>query len=196
MGGPTQRAVGFVMAGGRSERMGRDKALLPWGESTLLAHAVARLRTVCDETRILCGPEPRYLEQGVTVLTDTVAGVGPLGGLWRGLQSLDRGVGLFLAVDLPDVPVAFLSFLLDSAQGWDAVVPVHSRGEEPLCAAYAASCLEPIRRRLEGGDLRMTSFWPEARVRRVTEDEIRPHGDPLRLFRNVNSPADLDRAGS
>jgi molybdenum cofactor guanylyltransferase len=189
----TQGALGFVVAGGRSERMGRDKALLPWGESTLLAHAVNRLRAVCGEVRILCGPEPRYVEHGVPVLTDALGPMGPLGGVYSGLQALDRSlsVGLFLAVDLPDVPTAFLSFLLDVVQGWDAAVPVHAAGEEPLCAAYAASCLDPIRHRIEAGDLKMTSFWPDVRVRRVGEDEIRRFGDPLQIFRNVNTPADL-----
>ena len=194
MGEPTRRGVGFVVAGGRSERMGRDKARLPWRETTLLDHAVARLRAVCAETRVLCGPEPRYLDQGVAVVTDTAAPACPLTGVYSGLQSLDRDVGLFLAVDLPEVPPAFLSFILEAAEGWDAAVPVHAAGAEPLCAAYATSCREPIRKRLEAGDLEMTSFWPEVQVRRVTEDEIRAFGDPLRIFRNMNTPGDLDGA--
>jgi molybdenum cofactor guanylyltransferase len=189
---PTGRGVGFVVAGGRSERMGRDKASLPWRGTTLLGHAVARLRGVCAETRILCGPQRRYLDQGVAVVTDTASPSCPLAGIYSGLQTLDHDVGLFLAVDLPEVPVALLSFILNVAEGWDAAVPVHAAGDEPLCAAYAASCREPIRRRLEAGDLKMTSFLPDVRVRRVTEDEILRFGDPPRVFRNLNAPGDLD----
>jgi molybdenum cofactor guanylyltransferase len=172
--------------------MGRDKALLPWGASTLLAHAVARLRAVCHETRILCGSEARYHEHGVALVTDAGTPPCPLTGIYSGLRTLEQGVGLFLAVDLPEVPAAFLSFLLAAAEGWDAAVPVHAGGDEPLCAAYATSCREPIRRRLEAGKLKMTSFWPDARVRRVKEDEIRRFGDPLHIFRNVNAPVDLE----
>ena len=184
--------VGFVMAGGRSERMNRDKALLPFGSTTLLGHAVARLGRVCGEVRILCGPERRYEEHGATVVLDSTPGTGPLGGLYSGLRSLQRGVGLFLAVDLPDVPEELLARLLELASEWDAVVPVHAAGEEPLCAAYARACVEPVRRRVEAGQLKMTSFWPDVRVRTVNDAEIELFGDPRRLFRNVNAPEDLE----
>lgn len=183
--------MGFVVAGGRSERMGRDKALLPFGSTTLLDHAVARLRSVCGEVRILCGPERRYEGRGAAVVVDVIRDAGPLGGVASGLDSLGEGTGLFLAVDLPDVPEELLAHLLTLAPGWDAVVPVHSAGEEPLCAVYKLACLEPIRRRLEIGQLKMTSFWPGARVRTVDEAEIRAFGDPRRVFRNVNRPEDL-----
>jgi molybdopterin-guanine dinucleotide biosynthesis protein A len=179
------------MAGGRSERMNRDKALLPFGSTTLLDRAVARLGRVCGEVRILCGPERRYEEHAATVVLDAIPGTGPLGGLYSGLRSLRHGVGLFLAVDLPEVPEEFLARLLELASGWDAVVPVHAAGEEPLCAVYGRTCVEPVRRRLEAGQLKMTSFWPDVRVRTVNDAEIEVFGDPRRIFRNVNSPSDL-----
>jgi len=189
--GPKPSAVGFVMAGGRSERMGRDKALLPRGSSTLLDHAVARLRSACSDVRILCGPERRYEGHGADVIVDAIPGAGPLGGVYSGLRSLGGAPGLFLAVDLPDVPEALLAHLLALASGWDAVVPVHAAGEEPLCAVYAPTCAEPIRRCLESGQLKMTSFWPDVRVRRVDDAEIAAFGDPRRVFRNLNAPEDL-----
>jgi len=184
-------AVGFVMAGGRSDRMGCDKALLPRGSGTLLDHAVARLRRACSEVRILCGPERRYEGHGADVVVDTIPGAGPLGGVYSGLRTLEDVPGLFLAVDLPVVPDALLDHLLAMAPGWDAVVPVHAAGEEPLCAVYAPACAEPIRRRLESGQLKMTSFWSDVRVRRVGDAEIAAFGDPLHVFRNLNTPGDL-----
>jgi molybdopterin-guanine dinucleotide biosynthesis protein A len=187
-------AVGFVMAGGRSERMGRDKALLPWGSTTLLDHAIDRLARVCGEVRILSGSESRYGDRGVAVLVDRLADRGPLAGVARGIESLEGGVGLFLAVDLPCVAPSFLSFLLDAALGSDAAVPVHASGEEPLCAVYGPACLGAVQRRLQLGESRMTSFWPDVRLRTVTDHEIRRYGDPADLFYNVNTPDDLARA--
>jgi molybdopterin-guanine dinucleotide biosynthesis protein A len=189
--GAKPTAVGFVMAGGRSDRMGFDKALLPRGSGTLLDHAVARLRRACGDVRILCGPERRYEGRGADVVVDAIPGAGPLGGVYSGLRCLEDVPGLFLAVDLPDVPEELLAHLLTLAPGWDAVVPVHAAGEEPLCAVYAPACAEPIRRRLEAGQLKMTSFWSDLRVRRVGDTEIAAFGDPLRLFRNLNTPGDL-----
>lgn len=171
--------------------MGRDKALLPWGGSDLLGHALARLRAVTGDLRILCGPEERYRDRGLPVEVDLVRDAGPLAGLLTGLTAASGRPGLFLAVDLPRVPVGLLRRLVERAEGCDAVVPVSRRGAEPLCAVYASGCLEPVRRRLAAGELKMTSFWPDVRVREVGPDELAEFGDPEDLFRNLNTPADL-----
>jgi len=185
--------VGFVVAGGASRRMGRDKALLPWGDTTLLDHAIARLREVTSDVRILCGPEPRYAERGLPVLTDTTADAGALAGVHAGLVAQGDGLGLFLAVDLPNVPVGLLRALVEAAQGWDAVVPATVRGPEPLCAVYGAGCRQPVERRLAARDVKMTAFWPDVRVRDVGPVDLRPFGDPERLFLNLNTADDYVR---
>jgi molybdopterin-guanine dinucleotide biosynthesis protein A len=186
--------LGFVMAGGRSRRMERDKALLPWGAGTLLDHAVARLREVAGEVRILCGPEPRYTHVGVPVDVDRVPDSGPLGGLEAGLLQLTGGIGLFLGVDLPFVPGALLRRLVDLAAGFDAVVPVAAGGPQPLCAVYTSACLPSVRRSLDRQALQMTSFWSEVNVRVVEEAELARFGDAATMFLNVNTPEDYERA--
>jgi len=174
--------------------MGRDKALLPWGEGTLLDHAVRRLAACCDDVRILCGREARYAGCGRPLVLDRVPEAGPLGGVLSGLESLDGELGLFLGVDLPAVSVMLLRRLLERAPGHDAVVPRSPGGPEPLCAVYRRSCLPAIRSRVTAGDLKMTSFWPEVRVLEVGPDELSAFGDPSELFRNLNEPADYDQA--
>lgn len=172
--------------------MGRDKALLPWAGTDLLGHALARLRAVTADVSILCGPVPRYLDRGAPVEVDRVpGGRGPLAGVLTGLLAAPGRPGLFLAVDLPRVPVALLAWLAERAGGGDAVVPVSPRGPEPLCALYGPGCVEPIRRRMAAGDLRMTAFWPDVRVREVGPAELAAFGDPGDLFRNLNVPEDL-----
>jgi molybdopterin-guanine dinucleotide biosynthesis protein A len=188
------RPVGFAVAGGRSERMGRDKALLRWGGTDLLGHALARLGAVCEDVRILCGPELRYQDRGIPLVPDRVADAGPIAGLLAGLASAPGRPGLFLAVDLPLVPAAVLLLLTELAPGFDAVVPSSPRGEEPLCAVYGPACLEAVRRRVARGELKMTSFWPDVRVREVGPDEIAPFGEASSLFHNVNAPADYASA--
>ncbi len=193
--GPKQ-LVGFVVAGGSSRRMGRDKALLAWGETTLLDHALERLRSVCGSVHILSGVEARYADRGVPVDVDAMAGAGPLGGVLTGLLQLGpaSALGLFLAVDVPFASVPLLRRLVELAEDNDAVVPVAADGPHPLCAAYRATCLEPIRRRLEAGERRMTCFWPDVRVREVAAAELATFGAPAALLRNLNTPADYDGA--
>ena len=190
-----RHVTGFVVAGGRSQRMGRDKALLPWRDGTLLDCALERLRAVTGDVRILSGPELRYADRGVPVLTDVPAPEsGSLVGLLSGLMALERRLGLFLAVDLPNVPTELLRHLVRIGEDVDVAVPISPGGPEPLCAVYAESCKEPIRRAITRDELKMTSFWSEVRVRRVTADELLPFGDLDRLFLNVNSLEDYERA--
>jgi molybdopterin-guanine dinucleotide biosynthesis protein A len=174
--------------------MGRDKALLPWDATDLLGHTLARLAVVTDAVRLLSGPEPRYGDRGVPEDTDVVAGAGPLAGLLTALER-DEGRGvLLLGADLPLVPTSLLARLAARLESADAVVPVAGRGPEPLCAAYGPACLGPVRRYVAAGDLGMTAFWREVRVRPLCADELLAFGDPEILFLNVNTPEDYERA--
>jgi molybdopterin-guanine dinucleotide biosynthesis protein A len=171
-----------------------DKALLPWGSTDLLGHTLARLRSVTDDLRILCGPQERYADRGVPIDLDAVAEAGPLAGVLTGLERAGGRTGLFLGVDLPLVPPALLAHLAELVADVDAAVPVSSRGPEPLCAAYGATCLEAVRRCVAAGDLKMTAFWRGVRVREVGPAELAAFGDPDLIFLNVNTRGDYERA--
>jgi molybdopterin-guanine dinucleotide biosynthesis protein A len=189
--------TGYVLAGGESRRMGCDKALLPWGDGTLLGHAIARLRRVCADVAVACGPTPRYEDTGARVITDVIADAGPLAGLVSVLAQTPTPLALVLAVDLPFATPELLRFLVESAGADDAVVPVTDRGPHPLCAVYRTTCLSPARRRLDAGEYKMTAFWPDVRVREVPEAALTPFGDPAHLLSNLNSLKDYqDAAGS
>jgi molybdopterin-guanine dinucleotide biosynthesis protein A len=186
--------AGFAVAGGRSRRMGRDKADLPFGPGTLLDHALARLRAVAGRVHVLCGAEPRYLDRGVPVLLDARVETGPLAGLETALASLATGeVALLLGVDMPLVPVTLLEELVRRSAGADVVVPVSAQGPEPMAAVYSAGAGPALRRALEAGDRRMTSFWPSVRVERVQGDDLARFCDPEHAFLNVNTPEDYER---
>jgi len=174
--------------------MGRDKALLPWDGVTLLDHALARLRGACPAVRILSGTERRYEDRGVAVDVDAVPDSGPLAAIYTGLLRLADGPGVFLAVDLPFVPIALLRRLLELAQGHDAVVPLSPGGPEPLCAVYRATCLASVRRCVEAGELKATSFWRDVDVLQAGAVELTGFGPLDEVFRNVNTPADYERA--
>jgi molybdenum cofactor guanylyltransferase len=150
---------------------------------------------VCADVCILSGEEPRWADRGVPVVVDAVAGAGPLGALHAALTRVaPEDAALLLGVDLPLVPSELLAWLVDESTQDDALVPVTSSGPEPLCAVYRGRCLPAVARRLELGDRRMTSFWPDVRVRQVGEGELARFGDPARLFRNLNTPEDYEAA--
>jgi molybdopterin-guanine dinucleotide biosynthesis protein A len=174
--------------------MGRDKASLPWGRGTLLDHALDRLRAVASRVHVLCGPEPRYLDRGVPILLDARVETGPLAGLETALDSLAEGeIAVLLAADLPLVRVSLLEEIVRRSGSRDVVVPVGSDGPQPLAAAYAASALPAVRRALEAGERRMTSFWDGVRVERIEGADLARFCDPAHAFLNVNTPEDYER---
>lgn len=192
----TLDAVGFVVAGGRSRRMGRDKALLGWGGATLLDHAIRTLEAVCSDVRVLSGLQRRYTDRGRAVVVDAAPEQGPLAGLAAALAAAAPRPAILLAVDMPFVPAELLRYLADTLDGWDAVAPAIPSGPEPLCAVYGPACLDPVREALAAGERKMTSFWPRVRVLTHSADDLARFGPPERMFRNLNDPSDYDSAGS
>lgn len=170
--------------------MGRDKALLSWGPATLLDHALSLVREAFGHAHVLCGPVPRYAAHGAPLVLDRLQDGGPLAALDAALRHTGAARVVLLALDLPFVTPALLRFLAGVDRDADVVTPLGPGGRpEPLCAVYARACAEAVARRLDAGERKMTSFWPEVRVRAVAGPEMAGLGDPGRLFTNVNDPA-------
>lgn len=192
---PLFPVTGIVLAGGKSRRMGRDKAELPWGEGTLLTAIVDKLALVCDEI-IIVGPQ-RNLARSVRWTEDRYSGKGPLAGLQAGLLEASFDSALVLACDMPDIPVRVLQELIRLAPGADMVIPIHSERLEPLCAWYAKeACLAVIQEMLAEDCLCLRSMVLRKglRVRRLKVEELFPGVPSKKLFVNLNSPADYHHA--
>lgn len=176
---------GFVLVGGASSRMGRDKALLPHRGTTLVEHVAAEVREAAGSV-VLVGPPERYQSLGLPVLEDTRPGLGPLAGIATALASTAGGWSLIVACDMPAVTAQFLTELIEKAEAssFDCILPAGvDRRLEPLCAAYHRRCLPVIEAALERGVRKVTAglagldlhLWP------CHDSDI---------FRNVNTPAD------
>jgi molybdopterin-guanine dinucleotide biosynthesis protein A len=196
-----------VNAGGQSRRMGRPKALLavpPTGKP-LLAHVVERLRPVAAERIVVVANEPGLteairLDGEATWVSDAYPDAGTLGGIATALREVS-GWALIVACDLPFVSASvcgWLAGLAASVEGSagevDVVVPIVSGYEEPLHALYHSRCLPHIERRLAQGERRVISFFPDVRVCRVEEHELRQLDPMLRSFVNVNTAQEWDAA--
>lgn len=178
------------MAGGRSSRLGRDKALLEAGGETLLARAVRTLRSVCDQV-IVVGPREReMLVPGVRVVPDERPGIGPLGGIATALRAASGDCILAVATDMPLLVPDLLRFLLARSDGYDVTIPRVEGRTQQLCAIYARACLPVIDEQIARDDFKIDRFFQRVRVRIVEEDAVRRLDPDLRSFRNINTEAD------
>jgi molybdopterin-guanine dinucleotide biosynthesis protein A len=184
-----------IQAGGRSERMGRDKALLPLAGRPLITHVLERAAPLGGDILVTTNKPTDYgFLGGVRLVPDEQPGAGALAGLQTALRAARHEVVLVLACDLPFVSVPLLQYLLALAPQAEAVIP-RWRGElEPLHAVYRRTCLSAIDRSLAAGARRMISFLPAVRSAIVEEDCVAAFDPQGLTFFNLNTPDDLHKA--
>jgi molybdopterin-guanine dinucleotide biosynthesis protein A len=186
------KAAGFLLCGGRSSRMGRDKALLLLDGELLVQRGLRTLGAVCAEVAIAGGVED--LSRFGKVIPDDVAECGPLGGIVSAMEQSSSEWNLFLSVDSPFVPVAALKRLLLIAAGSSLVcVMAQAAGVlQPLCAVYSRKALPILREELEAGRWKVTQAIAAAGECKMVDFEEES------WFRNLNTPeefADAERHG-
>ncbi len=188
--------TGFVLAGGASRRMGRDKALLSLGGETILLRQIRTLRAACRGVVVIGSPE-RYAGLPRPVIPDDLPNRGPLGGIYTGLRHTRTEFNLFLGCDLPFMPSRFLRFLAALAleTGADVTVPQTPDARlQTLCAAYRRRGLGAVRSSLASGENMIRGVFPRLRCRIVKWPEIARAGFSRRIFDNMNTPEDYERA--
>ena len=194
------RAI-IVLAGGKSSRFGRDKALVGFRGEPLLSHVIERLQGLGDEY-IVCGGRNHAIESyrrilpgNTRIIQDSVDFQGPLAGFMSGLDECKSNLCFLTACDMPFIERKVVEYLFDQAVNYPAAVPRWRDGRlEPLHAVY--NCEAARRAAQQAIDDQASSMIGLvdhiARVRFVSvEDEVAPLNPKLDTFRNLNTPRDL-----
>jgi molybdopterin-guanine dinucleotide biosynthesis protein A len=178
----------FVLAGGRSSRMGRDKALLSLGDQNLLQRALRVASEASGKTYIV-GSKQLYGKFG-EVIEDIYSGCGPLGGIHAALTSTDTDLNLIISVDMPGMKADFLRwFLAKSAAKSDLiVVPEAAGGLQPLCAIYRKAVASAAQQALQQGECKVGRLFSQIPTCIIGETEILAAGFSPELFQNINTP--------
>jgi molybdopterin-guanine dinucleotide biosynthesis protein A len=183
------RCSAVLLAGGKSSRMGRDKALLEIDGQPLWQRQMEKLRRLRPAQIMLSGPQ-RDEWSDYAVICDEVENAGPLAGVAAALQKCTASHLVVLAVDLPMMTSDFLQSLLGWCGNGRGVVPQSAHGFEPLAAVYPASCAFLASAALRSGDFSLQSFVRKG----ITEKSLverRISAAEAPLFTNLNTPADL-----
>lgn len=183
----------IVLCGGKSSRMGFDKAFLKIGGKTLVERQVELLKTRFRKLLLVTNSPGEFKVAGrVKVVTDIVPGLGPMGGLYAGLKNSDSEYNFVTACDMPFLSLDLAAYMAGSVkEGFQAVVPSYKGKFQPLCALYSRACLDTINEALAGDKLKLALLLGGLKVRKVLEKELVRFGDPELFFRNINTPRDL-----
>jgi molybdenum cofactor guanylyltransferase len=184
--------TGVILVGGKSRRMGVDKAFLEIEGTPLFVRVLRVFRGTFERTILIGSPAERFACHGLPVYPDIYPG-SALGGLYTGLVHAGTPYIFVSACDLPYPSSAVARNLASLRHGFDAVVPKGVDGFEPLFAVYSTGCREPVRHFLENGKLCIFDLYPELNVRYVLAEELTRLDGGERTFVNVNTPEDLAR---
>jgi molybdopterin-guanine dinucleotide biosynthesis protein A len=184
----------FVLAGGKSSRMGRDKAFLQLEGGTLLTLALEAASAVAASVWIV-GSTAKFAAFA-PVVEDMYPERGPLAGIHAALSATATDLNLIMAVDLPFIQSDFLQYLISQARESPAVVvvPKAGGGLQPLCAVYRRHFAEVAERALRTGRNKIDSLFAEVNTRIIEPEELEQDGFPQEMFRNLNTEQDWKAA--
>ena len=187
-------STGFVLAGGKSSRMGTNKALLQLEGATLVERTRDLLAKVCERVAILGAPE-LYGHLG-DCYPDIYTDCGPLAGIHAALLNSQTTFNLITAVDTPFLGEDFLSYLLQRASESAAVVtaPEIAGYVQPLCAVYSRDFLPVVEAALKGGRFKIVPLFAGVKTQVLTGAELGRFALESGMFDNLNTPEDYENA--
>ena len=188
----------IVLAGGKGQRLGRNKALETIDSASLLQRVVSQLSFFNQNIIVVTAKQQSFPGLSgypkLRIVTDTYPGKGPLVGIYTGLVASDSFYSLIVACDLPFLNRALLRYMIQITAEFDLVVPRIDNMVEPLHAVYSKNCIPAIESLFRQGTLSVHQLLNLVRVRYVEAEEINKF-DPEHLsFFNINSEADLETA--
>jgi molybdopterin-guanine dinucleotide biosynthesis protein A len=195
MGDTSPDSAAFILAGGKSTRMGKDKAFVTLDGRTLLVRALELARSVTPDVRIV--GDPAKFAAFAPVVEDVFRGCGPLGGIHAALRASQSPLNLILAVDVPFVSREWLQYLTERARSSPVATVTIARaagGVQPLCAVYRRQFAETAEQALQQGRYKIDALFAAAHTRVIEEEELEAAGFSSEMFRNLNIPAELEEA--
>ncbi len=183
--------TGVILAGGKSIRMGQDKALITVGGIRLFDYVYNTCRRIFSNLIIVTNRPENFSSYNAIITQDLFPNTGSLGGLYTGLVRSSTPYVFCTACDMPFLNPAVITLLLENIGTYDVIIPITKNGLEPLHAIYGKNCIKTIKRKIDLGKYKITDMLSELKVCYIHEEEILKLDPTLSSFFNVNTSADL-----
>jgi len=180
-----------ILAGGKSRRMGRNKALLPWGGKPLIAHVYETVHPLVEDLFLVTDDPGLFDFLPCPKIPDRVPGKGPISGVDAALRHSNNPYVFVIGCDTPFLSPSLLELLAGKTEEADLVIPCGPQGLEPLCAVYGKGCLPLIEESLRKGDFSLMALIGRLRTRNIPAEEVAEVDPGFRSFMNINTPDDF-----
>jgi molybdopterin-guanine dinucleotide biosynthesis protein A len=185
--------TGVVLAGGRSSRYGKNKALAELDHVPLIERVLQVMGAIFHHVVMITNTPDEYAHLRIPMAQDVIRGLGPLGGIYTGLKVIPDRTGFFVACDMPFLNPDLIRHMVAIRDDFDVVVPRISGKIEALHGVYGKRCLAGIEGLIRSGTYQIFRFFSSVSVRFVDEDEVRRWDPDLTSFLNINTPDELRR---
>ena len=183
--------TGYILAGGKSSRMGSDKGLLLLNDKAIIQHIIEQLQPVVDKL-VIVSNNPAYAALGYELITDIVKDMGPAGGIYSALTHSHTDKNFILSCDMPFITSTAIEFIIRQPLSSQIILPVRNGQMEPLFGLYSKSCLPQWHALIQQGFLKLQEM-----VSRFDLLKLEVSGNPIftdDLFVNINTPEDFKKA--
>jgi molybdopterin-guanine dinucleotide biosynthesis protein A len=182
------RITAFVLAGGKSSRMGRDKGLLEFNGKHLIDHVIEKLLPVVDSV-IIISNQSGYHDLGLPVIEDEIKNIGPAGGIYTALKYSKTNLNFIAACDMPFITTEAIKYIIDQTEDFEICIPLNQGRIEPLFGVYSKECLPIWEQSVLKGEYKLQNLMKPFRLKEVNIDNNSLFNQ--KIFTNLNSENDL-----
>jgi molybdopterin-guanine dinucleotide biosynthesis protein A len=188
--------TGVILSGGKSARMGMNKAFLEFEGKRLIDRTVTMFRDIFQEVILVTNSPLEYLDQDCIIVSDIFKNKGALGGIYTGIFYASCDQVFVSACDMPFLKRSFIGHMIKCADRYDIVVPELPDGLQPLHAIYSKRCLNHIKKLMDIDDLKITGFYRGLKTLKIEKETIKSFDPEGKMFINVNTRKDLEHISS
>jgi len=185
---------GVILAGGKSSRMGTNKALLKIKEKTAIQHIVEELYYICNQLIVVTNQPDEYKFLDLPLISDRYKDKGPLAGIETAMHHVRAETFFIAACDMPFINRKIYQYLYGQLYEYDAVVPNYDNQLHPLSGIYRKKALPTIQKQIENNNLKVKSFFKELNVHYVDQFNGLTEGQLEKHFFNMNYPSQYIQA--
>ena len=186
------KAINFyLLAGGKSSRMGADKGLLKIKEKCMIEFAIEQIKPIANNIYIVTNNEA-YIKFDCEIITDEIENIGPAGGIYTALKHSNTEHNFILSCDMPFITTQAIAYMISESADFDITLPVFDQRTEPLFAVYAKNITVKWLQLLHQENYKLQNIVNHFKVKKIN---VASH--PLfskKLFMNINTPEDLEKA--
>ena len=184
----------FILAGGKSKRLGEDKVNTMIGDESLLELMIRKVSEIFENVVIISRRDSKLPDTGNKVLYDLIPECGSLGGIYTGLVKSPTYHSFFLSCDMPFIEKPFIEKMISEKRDYDILLPRDGINYQPLHGIYTKSCIPLTRNLLASGNLKIIDLFSKLNVRYIEKSAWESYDREKRMFLNINTSQELELA--